>query len=158
MVRSIAPADLKDVLAKGLDDFWAMPTHVIFLVLIYPIVGILLARASFGYQVIPLLYPIAAGFALVGPIAGLGLYELSRRRELGMDTSWKHAFDVFHSPSLPVLGHATWHLYRKVVEPDLSPRPEYRPRLKGRRYGAEFPASLFFPSAREEPAYEEEKF
>jgi uncharacterized membrane protein len=44
---------------------------------------------------------------------------------------------------LPVLGHATWHLYRKVVEADPNPRPEYRPRPKGRRYAAEFPASLF---------------
>jgi uncharacterized membrane protein len=29
-----------------------------------------------------------------------GLYELSRRRELGLDTSWRHAFDIIHSPSL----------------------------------------------------------
>ncbi len=44
---------------------------------------------------------------------------------------------------LPVLGHATWHLYRKVVEPDPDPRPEYRPRPKGPRYAADFPAVLF---------------
>jgi uncharacterized membrane protein len=25
---------------------------------------------------------------------------------------------------VPVLGHATWHFYRKVVEPDPSPRSE----------------------------------
>jgi uncharacterized membrane protein len=47
---------------------------------------------------------------------------------------------------MPVLGHSTWHLYRKVVEPDLSPRPEYHPRPKGRRYGADLPVSLFIPS------------
>ena len=35
---------------------------------------------------------------------------------------------------MPVLGHATWHLYRRVVEPDSSPRPEYHPQPKGRRY------------------------
>ena len=63
-VRKIAPADLKDVLAKGLADFTAMPTHAVFLCLIYPIVGILIGRAAFGYDVIPLLYPLAAGFAL----------------------------------------------------------------------------------------------
>jgi uncharacterized membrane protein len=45
-VRTLTLADLRDALAKGLDDFWAMPTHVIFLSLIYPIVGIALARAT----------------------------------------------------------------------------------------------------------------
>jgi uncharacterized membrane protein len=50
---------------------------------------------------------------------------------------------------LPLLGHATWHLYRKVVEPDPSPRPEYLPRPKGPRYAADFPAVLF-PWVRED--------
>ena len=273
-VRKITTADLKDALAKGLDDFWAMPSHVIFLCWIYPNIGILLARAAFGLELIPLIYPIATGFALVGPFAAIFLYELSRRREQGLDTSWKHAFDVIHSPSfpaiimvglllmlifgvwvatahaiyiahfgvrepaslaqfattvlttpegrslifvgnavgflfavlaftlsvvsfpllldrnvgaavaiatsvrvvltnpltmalwgvivaaalvigslplllglvivLPVLGHATWHLYRKAVEPDPSLRPQLKLRSKGIRYGAEFPSSLFF--------------
>ena len=87
-MRSIGPADLRDALAKGVDDFRAMPTHVIFLCLIYPIVGLALGSATFGYDVVPLLYPLAAGFALIGPFAAIGLYELSRRRELGLDTSW----------------------------------------------------------------------
>jgi uncharacterized membrane protein len=267
-IERITMQDLFDALRKGLDDFRVMPTHVVFLCLIYPIIGLLLGRMAFGYNVIPLLYPLAAGFALVGPIAALGL-----------DTSWRHAFDVFRSPSLPsiallgglllvtfivwvaiahhlfvrtfgyseptsiaafisqilttseghyliivgnlvgfilavfvleigvisfpllldrnvgaavamatsvravtynpvvmaawgvivavglavgflfalvglavivpILGHATWHLYRKVVAPDLSPRPEYRPRPRTIRYGAQFPSSLFLPSVRE---------
>jgi uncharacterized membrane protein len=274
-VRSIGLVDLRDALAKGLDDFWAMPTHVVFLSLLYPLVGIVLFAATFGYDIVPLLYPLAAGFALIGPIAAIGLYELSRRRELGLDTSWKHAFDIIHSPSIraiaavgllllvifavwlavaqaiydanfgqepialnafarrvfttpegqnliilgnlvgflfavlafslsvvsfpllldrnvgaavamftsiravlrnpfpmaawgvfvagllvigsvpffvglavvmPVLGHSTWHLYRKVVEPDLRPRPEFQPQERGRRYAADFPVSLFVPS------------
>jgi uncharacterized membrane protein len=274
-VRSIGLVDLRDALAKGLDDFWAMPTHVVFLSLLYPMVGIVLFGATFGYDIVPLLYPLAAGFALIGPFAAIGLYELSRRRELGLDTSWKHAFDIIHSPSIraiaavgllllaifavwlavahaiyeanfgqepialnafarrvfttpegqnliilgnlvgflfavlafslsvvsfpllldrnvgaavamftsvravlknpfpmaawgvfvagllvigslpfffglavvmPVLGHSTWHLYRKVVEPDLRPRPEFHPPERGRRYAADFPVSLFVPS------------
>ena len=44
---------------------------------------------------------------------------------------------------LPVLGHSTWHLYRKVVEPDPSPHADYRPRPKEPRYAADFPVSLF---------------
>jgi uncharacterized membrane protein/nuclear transport factor 2 (NTF2) superfamily protein len=276
-VRPIGVRDLRDALAMGLQDFWAMPTHVIFLGLIYPVVGLVLFRAMFGHDLIPLLYPLAAGFPLVGPLAAIGLYELSRRRELGLDTSWKHAFDIVHSPSLqsivtlgllllalvgvwlaiaqamyeanfgldeplklidfvqrvlttpeghklviagnavgflfavlafcvsvvsfpllldrnvgvaaavatsirailrnpiamilwavfvagllligslpfflglaivvPVLGHSTWHLYRKVVEPDLRPRPEYQPKPRGRHYGADFPVSLFMPTS-----------
>jgi uncharacterized membrane protein len=276
VVRSIGIADLRDALRKGLDDFWAMPTHVIFLCLIYPIVGLVLGRAAFGADVVPLLYPLASGFALIGPFAAIGLYELSRRREQGLDTSWKHAFDIVHSPSIwaivglgllllaifavwlavanaifqanfgydepatpaefarrlfatqqghnviivgnavgflfavlafalsvvsfpllldrhvgvpvaiitsvrtilrnpgamilwgifvagllvvgslpfflglavvmPVLGHSTWHLYRKVVEPEAGPRPEYNPKPKGQRSGADFPVALFMPT------------
>ena len=276
VVRSISPADLRDVLAKGLADFRAMPTHVIFLSLIYPVAGLAIARWTFGYDIVPLLYPLIAGFALIGPFAAIGLYELSRRRELGLDTSWRHAFDIVHSPSLwsilalglllvaifgvwlavahglyvahfgqderpiglaelarrifdtpqgrslivtgnavgflfalasfalsavsfpllldrnvgmaaaivtslrailknpvtmalwglivaaglalgslpflfglavvmPILGHASWHLYRKVVVPDGGARPEFHPEPKPPRYAADFPSSLFLP-------------
>jgi uncharacterized membrane protein len=100
VVRKIGLADLRDALAKGADDFYAMPTHAIFLCIIYPIVGLALARLAFGYSILPLLYPLASGFALVGPIAALGLYELSRRREAGLDTSATRAFDVFESSSV----------------------------------------------------------
>ena len=273
VVRRIGPADLTDALAKGWADFSAVPSHAIFLCLIYPIIGIGLAGFALGSALVPLLFPMAAGFALLGPFAALGLYELSRRRELGLGVSAMDAFDVLASPSigaivalgillmviflvwvatahaiyvanfgyaapasvgqflydvlttaagwhlivvgnavgflfaavvltisvvsfpllldrdagaavavmtsiravlanpvtmalwglivaallligslplflglavvLPLLGHATWHLYRKVVEPDPNPRPEYRPRPKGPRYAADFPAVLF---------------
>lgn len=272
-VRRIGVADLKDALAKGYDDFLAMPTHAMFLCLIYPILGLLLARLAFGYSILPLLYPLVTGFALVGPFAALGLYELSRRREAGLPVSVSNAFDVFESSSIgaiaalgllllvvltvwvalangiytatlgyappasigefarevlttpagwmliivgnavgfcfavvvltigvvsfpllldrdvgaavalhtsiravalnpqtmalwgfivaalllvgslpfflgltvvmPVLGHATWHLYRKLVEPDTEPRPEPRAHPDGKRYAADFPANLF---------------
>jgi uncharacterized membrane protein len=272
-VRTITIADLSDALRKGFDDFWAMPTHAVFLTLIYPVAGLVLARAMLGYEIVPLLYPLAAGFALVGPLAAIGIYELSRRRELGLDTSWTRAFDIVHAPSfrgivalallllvifatwiavahaiyvahfgyrepeslavfvqqvlttpaghslivvgnavgflfaalvltisavsfpllldrnatameaivtsvratvrnpipiaawglivavalllgslplffglaivLPVLGHATWHLYRKTVEPPREPRPEYRPHQRPLRSAADFPVALF---------------
>jgi uncharacterized membrane protein len=99
VIRTIAIADLKDALARGLDDFSAMPSHAVFLCLIYPIIGLVLARLTLGYAFLPLLFPLAAGFALVGPFAAIGLYELSRRREQGLDLSWSDAFDVFHSRS-----------------------------------------------------------
>ena len=99
-IRRIGIADLGDALRRGLDDFLAMPTHAIFLCLIYPVLGIVLARLAFGYSVLPLIFPLASGFALVGPFAALGLYELSRRREAGLDASATHAFDVVRSSSI----------------------------------------------------------
>ena len=102
-IRRIGFADLKDALAKGVDDFLAMPTHAIFLCAIYPIIGLLLARLAFGYSILPLLYPLASGFALVGPLAALGLYELSRQREAGLNASASHALDVVHSSSFGAL-------------------------------------------------------
>jgi uncharacterized membrane protein len=100
-VRKITPADLKEALAKGFDDFWAMPSHLVFIGLIYPIIGVCLAALTFSNNALPLLYPMASGFALVGPFAAIGLYEISRRRELGLSSSWKDAFDVLKSPSIP---------------------------------------------------------
>ena len=99
-IRRIGFADLKDALVKGVDDFMAMPTHAMFLCVIYPVIGLVLARLAFGYSILPLLYPLASGFVLVGPLAALGLYELSRRREAGLDGSATHAFDVLRSSSI----------------------------------------------------------
>lgn len=274
VVRHITPSDLLHALARGLDDFAAMPSHALFLCVIYPLLGILLVAMTLGYSMLlPLAFPIAAGFALIGPLAAIGLYELSRRREARLDSFATHALDVLRSPSLgaiialgvllmaifliwvavaeaiyvanfgyvapasvgqfvhdvfntsagwnliivgtgvgflfavvaltvgavsfpllldrdvgaavalltsirvvaanpvtmalwgfivaallvigslpfllgltvvmPVLGHATWHLYRKAVEPDPNPRSDYQPREKVRRHAADFPAALF---------------
>jgi uncharacterized membrane protein len=273
VVRCIVPSDLFQALASGVDDFVAMPSHAIFLCVIYPLLGLVMIAMTLGSATLPLAFPIAAGFALVGPLAAIGLYELSRRREAGLDSSSSHAFDVLHSPSLgaivalglllmaifmlwlvtaeaiyianfgynppasvsqfvgdvfktpagwsliiigtgvgfvfavvalsigaisfpllldrdvgaavalatsirvvaanpstmalwgfivaallvigtipcflgltvvmPVLGHATWHLYRRAVEPDPNPHPDYQPRQWPRRSAADFPAALF---------------
>src|SRR6516162_8349018 len=107
VVRSMRVMDLKDVLRRGISDFSAMPSHAVFLCLIYPLVGLILARLSVGYDVLSLLFPLAAGFALVGPFAAIGFYELSRQREQGLNPSWQSAFDVLHAPSrgaIAVLG------------------------------------------------------
>ncbi len=100
IVHTIGTADLRDVLAKGLADFMAHPTHVVFLCVIYPVVGLILARLTFRYEMLPVLFPLIAGFTLIGPLAATGLYELSRRREQGLDVAWWHAFDVLRSPSI----------------------------------------------------------
>jgi uncharacterized membrane protein len=97
-VRRIKAADLRDVLVRGLGDFGAYRTDVIFICLIYPVVGIMLAWLTFGYQMLPLLFPLAAGFALVSPVAAVGLYEISRRREQGIPITSVDAFGVIRSP------------------------------------------------------------
>jgi uncharacterized membrane protein len=73
----------------------------VFLCLIYPIVGLILTQWTSGSNAIQLVYPLMSGFALIGPFAAIGLYEISRRRELGMNSHWRHAFDVRHSTALP---------------------------------------------------------
>jgi uncharacterized membrane protein len=273
VVRRVTPSDLYQALSRGVDDFMAMPSHAVFLCAIYPVLGLFLIAMTLDNSLLPLAFPIAAGFALVGPVAAIGLYELSRRREAGLETTSSHAFDVRHSPSLPaiialcvifmtiffvwlavaeaiyvanfgyggpgnlqqfahnvlftsagwtmiavgtfvgflfaatvlaigaisfpmlldrdvgaavavatsirviaanpgtmalwgfivaallvigsipffvgltvvmpVLGHATWHLYRKAVEPDPNPRPDFKPPERAPRSAADFPAALF---------------
>ena len=73
-VRKICPSDLKDALAKGLADFLAKPSHLVFLGIIYPLVGIWLVVGTSPH----LIFPLLSGFALIGPFAGIGLYEISR--------------------------------------------------------------------------------
>jgi len=278
VVRKISLSDLGNALRLGWEDFKAVPTHAVVLCVIYPVLGLVLFRLVIGYSVLPLLFPLAAGFALIGPFAALGLYELSRRRERGEEAGAWHAIHVMRAPSfgamlelgalllvlfvtwvatadaiyiatfghapaasipdfatrvlttpegwsliivgcgvgflfavvamcvsvvafplmldrhttaidairtslravmknpipmavwglivavllvigslpffvglavvLPVLGHATWHLYRKVVEPDPNPPQEQLHPPKGHRYAADFPANLF-PWSRE---------
>jgi uncharacterized membrane protein len=281
VVRDIGLSDLRDALRLGWEDFKAVPSHAVILCVIYPILGIVIFRMVLGYSVLPLLFPLAAGFALLGPFAALGLYELSRRRERGEEPSASDALDVLRAPSfaamlglgtmlltlfvvwvavadaiyvaifghtpaasipnfamrvlttpegwalivvgcgvgflfavvalcvsvvsfplmldrhasaidairtsvraviknpvamatwgvivaallilgslpafvglavvLPVLGHATWHLYRKVVTPDPNAPLGYSHPPKGRRYAADFPANLFPWSREREP-------
>ncbi len=102
-VRRIEISDLGDALARGVKDFAAYRTDVVFLCVIYPVVGLVLARLAFGYDMLPLLFPLASGFALIGPFAAVGLYEMSRQRELGREINWLNAFDVLKSPNLTAI-------------------------------------------------------
>jgi uncharacterized membrane protein len=98
-VRHISAPDLMQALTRGYSDFSAMPSHAAFLCVIYPLLGLLLIAMTLGYSM-PLAFPLAAGFALIGPLAAIGLYELSRRREAGLDCTAGHVLDLLHSPSL----------------------------------------------------------
>lgn len=100
-IRRIGTHDITDALGRGLDDFWEKPSHYVFLSIIYPLVGVVLIAWTSNANALPLIFPLMSGFALVGPFAAIGLYEISRRRERGMDTSWRHAFAVLRSPAIP---------------------------------------------------------
>ena len=98
-VRRIEVSDLRDVLARGIADFAAYRTDVMFVCIVYPLAGLLLAWTAFGYDLLHLVFPLASGFALIGPVAAVGLYEISRRREQGVDITWADAFRVVQAPA-----------------------------------------------------------
>lgn len=99
-VQQIGILDVLDALRRGVNDFSEKPSHYVFLCLLYPVAGVVLMVWSAGANLLPLMFPLASGFALLGPIAAIGLYEISRRREMGLDASWKHALEVRHSPAI----------------------------------------------------------
>lgn len=99
-VRRIGFADIKHAITRGFEDFGENRTDVIVLCVLYPVLGLVLARLASGYGLLPLLFPLASGFALVGPFAAVGLYEMSRRRELGFEVGWADTFGVLQSPAL----------------------------------------------------------
>ncbi|MBN9592006.1 MAG: DUF2189 domain-containing protein [Alphaproteobacteria bacterium] len=106
-VRRISIRDLGEVLRKGADDFGAYRSDVLFVGVIYAVAGLVLWRLAFGLDILPMLFPLASGFALIGPVAAVGLYEMSRRREQGKEVRWSNAVDVFREPSagaLSILG------------------------------------------------------
>ncbi len=93
-IRTIGLDDVTAALRKGLDDFLSKPSHLVFLAIIYPVVGLIAAIVFSGGGLLQLVYPLASGFALVGPIAALAFYEISRRREQGLPATWYDALSA----------------------------------------------------------------
>jgi uncharacterized membrane protein len=100
-IRRIDGTDINAALKAGWADFLAIPTQLVFLCVLYPIVGLLAGRAAFDDALMPLVWPLVAGLSLLGPICAVGLYEISRRREAGLPASAMNALDVVRSPALP---------------------------------------------------------
>lgn len=125
VVHALTSDDLRFALAAGWQDFLASRTDAAFAVLVYPAVGLALVGLGFHLSLIPLLFPLAAGFALLGPVAAVGLYEISRRREAGEATDWRHALSVVRSPAfsaIVVLGlylaalFTVWMLTARLIQ------------------------------------------
>jgi uncharacterized membrane protein len=98
-VRKLKLSDLAGSLRSGWEDFAAYPSHAVMLAIIYPIVGLLIARVLHGYSFLPLLFPFTAGFALLGPFVAILFYDISRQRERGAAASVAGVRDILRSPS-----------------------------------------------------------
>ena len=131
-VRRIGPSQCFAALQEGLDDFISMRTYPAFVGFFYAIAGLAIVSLTSFREAVHLVFPLAAGFALVGPFVAIGLYEMSRRRERGLEATWHDAFAALRSPALPsivVLGlmlfaiFAAWigaaqALYVRLYGPD----------------------------------------
>ena len=136
-IRKIGNADIWQSLREGFADFEAYRSDVIFLCATYALVGVVLARLAFGSDLLPLLFPMASGFAIIGPLAAVGLYEMSRLREQGVEVGWANAFDVLKAPAIggiAALGAiliavflvwllAAWAIFDATLAPSLPPTP-----------------------------------
>jgi uncharacterized membrane protein len=88
VVRRVRAADIAEALALGLRDVQAAPRFGLAFGALYAAGGILIVMSVTALGMVYLAYPLAAGFALIGPFVAVGLYEVSRRRESGEDLSF----------------------------------------------------------------------
>jgi len=87
VVLRIRAADIAEALGRGLRDFQAMPLYGLMFGALYAAGGVIILLCLTAFGMVYLAYPLAAGFALIGPFVAIGLYELSRRREAGQPIS-----------------------------------------------------------------------
>ena len=87
VVRQITAADIAEALSQGLRDFQAVPLYGLGFGAFYAAGGIVIVLCLTAFGMVYLAYPLAAGFAMIGPFVAVGLYEVSRRREAGQPVS-----------------------------------------------------------------------
>jgi uncharacterized membrane protein len=81
VVRRIGATDIAEALVKGLRDFQAAPLYGLAIGGFYAAGGMVILLCLTAFGMIYFAYPLAAGFALIGPFVAIGLYEVSRRLE-----------------------------------------------------------------------------
>src|SRR3546814_4891865 len=91
-IRDITGSELRGALADGWDDFKDKRGDII-IGFAYPVIGLMRAVLALGYSLLPVVFPLAAGVSILGPAVAAGFYELARRREQGLDSSWRHFFE-----------------------------------------------------------------
>lgn len=96
-VRKIGMQDLRIALAQGWQDFLSKRGDLLFIGVIYPAGVLLGVTYAYRISIIPLVFPLLSGSILLGPAVASGFYELARRREQGLDSRWRHFWDVLRS-------------------------------------------------------------
>lgn len=98
-VRKIGLHDLRIALDQGWKDFLDLRGDLVFIGVIYPAAVLLAVIYAFQQSVLPLIFPLVAGAILFGPAVAAGFYELARRNEQGLGTSWRHFLGVLRGPA-----------------------------------------------------------
>lgn len=106
-VRRIGTADLSWALAEGWRDFGEHRGDLLFIGLIYPVICLLAVLVTFNEPLLPLLFPLVAGLSIAGPAVAAGFYELARRKEEGLDSTWWHFLDPLKGRSRAPLASLT---------------------------------------------------
>lgn len=96
-IRTVTVDDLLEVLALGLRDFRAAPAYGLFFSGIYTVGGWLMILMLIEFDLPYLVYPLAAGFALIAPFVASGFYAVSSRREKSDPLSWRIVFATVRS-------------------------------------------------------------
>ena len=89
LAQQLTSNDVRNALKAGWQDCAARPAYGLFFAAFYVAGGLGLvyglSRVGQGWWLIP----IIAGFPLLAPFSAVGLYEVSRRREVGLPIGWR---------------------------------------------------------------------
>lgn len=92
-----------EVLVSGVQDWLACRTDVLVLAVLYPLAALLLIGVIINDALLPFVFPICAGVALIGPLATIWFSALSRQRELDGVATSEAAAAIFESSRLQTI-------------------------------------------------------